>query len=157
MQLQRALLRAARRGVKITLLLQGRYEYFMQYYASRPVYAQLMQAGVEIHEYAASFLHAKVAVADGQWATVGSSNIDPFSLLLARKLYALSQTNLPPSFWLNVLTTLLLLLGQSVQDSASGKDVVSAFSVRMALFIAVTLFLPNGIVGLFRKASEKKS
>jgi uncharacterized membrane protein YccC len=63
-----------------------------------------------------------------------------FSLLLARKLYALSQTNLPPSFWLNVLTTLLLLLGQSVQDSASGKDVVSAFSVRMALFIAVTLY-----------------
>ena len=63
-----------------------------------------------------------------------------FSLLLARKLYALSQTNLPPSFWLNVLTTMLLLLGQSVQDSASGKDVVSAFSVRMALFIAVTLY-----------------
>jgi cardiolipin synthase len=40
---------------------------------------------VAIHEYQASELHAKVAVVDGHWATVGSSNIDPFSLLLARE------------------------------------------------------------------------
>ena len=40
---------------------------------------------VEIHEYAASFLHAKVAVVDTRWATVGSSNLDPLSLLLARE------------------------------------------------------------------------
>ena len=87
-QLQRALLRAARRGVKITLLLQGRYEYFMQYHASRAVYGALLNAGVEIIEYEASFLHAKVAVMDaegGSIATVGSSNLDPFSLLLARE------------------------------------------------------------------------
>ncbi len=84
-KLRKALVTAAQRGVRVQLLLQGRYEYFMQYYASRPVYAQLMQAGVEIHEYAASFLHAKVAVIDGHWATVGSSNLDPLSLLLARE------------------------------------------------------------------------
>ncbi len=87
-QLQRALLRAARRGVKITLLLQGKYEYFMQYHASRAVYGPLLAAGVEIIEYEASFLHAKVAVMDsdnGTLATVGSSNLDPFSLLLARE------------------------------------------------------------------------
>lgn len=80
-----ALVRAARRGVRVQLLLQGRYEYFLQYYGSRPVYATLLQAGVEIYEYAPSFLHAKVAVIDGRWATVGSSNIDPLSLLLARE------------------------------------------------------------------------
>ena len=40
---------------------------------------------MEIHEYAPSFLHAKVAVVDGHWATVGSSNLDPLSLLLARE------------------------------------------------------------------------
>jgi cardiolipin synthase len=61
----------------------------MQYHAARPVYRQLMQAGVEIYEYAESFLHAKVAVIDANhdrpWATVGSSNLDPFSLLLARE------------------------------------------------------------------------
>jgi cardiolipin synthase len=84
-RLRRALIKAARRGVKVTLLLQGKYEYFMQYHATRPVYGALLDAGVEIHEYEASFLHAKVAVVDGHWATVGSSNLDPLSLLLARE------------------------------------------------------------------------
>ena len=88
-KLRRALLMAARRGVQVRLLLQGRYEYFMQYHAARPVYGALLQAGVEIHEYAPSFLHAKVAVIDADtahpWATVGSSNLDPLSLLLARE------------------------------------------------------------------------
>ena len=84
-RLRRSLIRAARRGVRVRLLLQGRYEYFMQYHASRPVYGALLEAGVEIHEYAASFLHAKVAVVDKRWATVGSSNLDPLSLLLARE------------------------------------------------------------------------
>ncbi len=84
-KLRRALIRAARRGVKVTLLLQGKYEYYMQYHAARPVYGALLEAGVEIHEYEASFLHAKVAVIDGHWATVGSSNLDPLSLLLARE------------------------------------------------------------------------
>jgi cardiolipin synthase len=84
-RLRRALIKAARRGVKVTLLLQGKYEYFMQYHAVRPVYGALLAAGIEIHEYDAGFLHAKVAVVDGHWATVGSSNLDPLSLLLARE------------------------------------------------------------------------
>ena len=88
-KLRKALLMAARRGVRVRLLLQGRYEYFMQYHAARPVYGPLLEAGVEIHEYAPSFLHAKVAVVDAMgdrpWATVGSSNLDPLSLLLARE------------------------------------------------------------------------
>ena len=88
-RLRRALVLAAQRGVRVRLLLQGRYEYFMQYHAVRTVYGQLLAAGVEIHEYTASFLHAKVAVVDPQrerpWATVGSSNLDPLSLLLARE------------------------------------------------------------------------
>ena len=84
-KLRRALIRAARRGVKVTLLLQGKYDYFMQYHAARPVYHVLLKAGIDIHEYEASFLHAKVAVVDGHWATVGSSNLDPLSLLLARE------------------------------------------------------------------------
>ena len=84
-KLRRALVTAARRGVRVTLLLQGKYEYFMQYHAASPVYATLLGAGIEIHEYEASFLHAKVAVIDRYWATVGSSNLDPLSLLLARE------------------------------------------------------------------------
>jgi cardiolipin synthase A/B len=84
-KMRQALVSAARRGVKVCLLLQGRYEYFMQYYAARPIYSALLKAGVEIHEYSPSFLHAKVAVIDRRWATVGSSNLDPLSLLLARE------------------------------------------------------------------------
>ena len=84
-KLRRALMRAARRGVRVTLLLQGRYEYFMQHHAAKPVYGALLAAGVEIHEYSTSFLHAKVAVIDKHWATVGSSNLDPLSLLLAQE------------------------------------------------------------------------
>lgn len=84
-KLRKGLIHAAQRGVRVRLLLQGRYEYFMQYHAARPVYGALLAAGVEIHEYSVSFLHAKVAVIDGHWATVGSSNLDPLSLLLARE------------------------------------------------------------------------
>jgi cardiolipin synthase len=80
-----ALLDAARRGVKVTLLLQGRVEYRLQHYATRAFYRQLLEHGIEIFEYQRSYMHAKAAVIDGHWATVGSSNIDPFSLLLARE------------------------------------------------------------------------
>lgn len=82
---RRALKHAARRGVRVVLLLQGKVEYRLQHYATHALYDQLLLAGAEIYEYQASYLHAKVAVVDGQWATVGSSNIDPFSLLLARE------------------------------------------------------------------------
>lgn len=84
-RLRRALMHAARRGVRVQVVVQGRYEYFMQYHASRPVLGELVRAGVEIYEYTPGFLHAKVAVVDGVWATVGSSNLDPLSLLLARE------------------------------------------------------------------------
>lgn len=84
-KLRRALALAVQRGVRVRLLSQGRYENFMQYHAARPVYQHLLDAGVEIHEYAPSALHAKVAVIDRRWATVGSTNLDPLSLLLARE------------------------------------------------------------------------
>jgi cardiolipin synthase len=80
-----ALTEAAARGVRVILLLQARVEYRLLHYASRALYGALLDAGIEIHEYHKSFLHAKVAVIDGRWATVGSSNIDPFSLLVARE------------------------------------------------------------------------
>jgi len=84
-KLRSALEHAARRGVRVIVLLQGRYEYFMQFHGARAVYGSLLAAGVQIHEYQSGFLHAKVAVIDGLWATVGSSNLDPLSLLLARE------------------------------------------------------------------------
>jgi cardiolipin synthase A/B len=82
---RQALRAAAGRGVRVVLLLQGRIEYVLLHYATRALYGTLLDAGVEIYEYHKSFLHAKVAVIDQRWATVGSSNIDPFSLMLARE------------------------------------------------------------------------
>ncbi|WP_316153426.1 cardiolipin synthase ClsB [Cupriavidus sp. BIC8F] len=84
-KMRRALLACRARGVRVRLLLQGRVEYRLQHYATHALYASLLEAGVEIYEYAESFLHAKVGVVDEAWATVGSSNMDPFSLLLARE------------------------------------------------------------------------
>lgn len=82
---RRTLMQAAARGVRVVLLLQGRVEYRLLHYATHALYEELLDAGIEIYEYQVSYLHAKVAVVDGRWATVGSSNIDPFSLLLARE------------------------------------------------------------------------
>ena len=84
-EFRHALIDAARRGVRVTVLLQARVEYVLMRHASRALYRQLLDAGVRIFEYHQSFMHAKVAVIDGEWATVGSSNIDPLSLLLARE------------------------------------------------------------------------
>jgi len=82
---RRALVAAAQRGVSVTLLMQGKADHPVQHYASRALYRTFLAAGVRIYEYHPSLLHAKVAVFDGRVATVGSSNIDPFSLLLARE------------------------------------------------------------------------
>lgn len=81
----RALLAAAQRGVRITVLLQGKTDHPLLHAATQALYATALAAGIRIFEYEKSFLHAKTAVIDGEWATVGSSNIDPFSLLLAKE------------------------------------------------------------------------
>lgn len=81
---RQALIEAAKRGVRVRLLLQGRMEYWLMF-ATHEVYGLLLRHGIEIYEYRASFMHSKVAVADSRWATVGSSNLDPFSLMLSRE------------------------------------------------------------------------
>lgn len=79
---RRTLRNAAARGVKVRLLLQGKPDYRIAALAARVLYNDLLAHGIRIFEYTPAFLHAKVAVVDGDWATVGSSNIDPLSLLL---------------------------------------------------------------------------
>ncbi|WP_345793109.1 cardiolipin synthase ClsB [Thauera sp. JM12B12] len=82
---RQALVDAAGRGVKVTLLLQGLSDHPLQAYATRALYPMFLARGIRLFEYHRSHLHAKVAVIDRQWSTVGSSNIDAFSLLLARE------------------------------------------------------------------------
>ncbi|MER1967634.1 cardiolipin synthase ClsB [Castellaniella sp. GW247-6E4] len=89
-RLRKALADAARRGVHVELLLQGQPEYPLQYRAGRYTYQDFLDQGLVLHEYMASFLHAKVAVIDDH-VMIGSSNLDPFSLLLAREANILSD------------------------------------------------------------------
>lgn len=81
-EFRRTLRDAARRGVAVRLLLQGKLDYRIAGLAAQVLYDELLLHGVRIYEYTPAFLHAKVAVVDQHWATVGSSNIDPISLLL---------------------------------------------------------------------------
>lgn len=80
--LRLALQQAAARGVKVRLLLQGKIDYPIAGLAARVLYEELQHHGVHIHEYQPAFLHGKVVCIDGHWASVGSSNLDPLSLLL---------------------------------------------------------------------------
>lgn len=85
LRVRQALIEAARRGVRVAIVVQGWSDHRVFQQASRLLYGALLDAGVEIHEYVRSELHAKAAVVDERWSTVGSSNLDPFSLLLARE------------------------------------------------------------------------
>lgn len=73
---------AARRGVDVRLILQGKPDMAIVKTAASLLYSHLLRAGVQIYEYTARPLHSKVAVIDDEWSTVGSSNLDPLSLSL---------------------------------------------------------------------------
>ena len=81
---RKALLEAAARGVRVRILLQGKSTHHIQYHATRVLYDEFLAGGIQIYEYDVGYIHAKAAAIDGI-ATVGSSNLDPFSLLLARE------------------------------------------------------------------------
>jgi len=139
-QFRRALVAAAARGVRVTLLLQARVEYMMLHYASRALYGQLLDAGVQIFEYTKSFLHAKVAVVDGRWATVGSSNIDPLSLLLMREANVVVEDR---RFALELRESLL----ERVVDGA--RPVARARWRRLPLHQRVRIWIAYGIARFF--------
>jgi len=108
---RKALMDAADRGVSVKLLLQGRIEYMVML-ATQAFYSTFLEHGIEIYEYRKSFMHSKVAVIDRTWATVGSSNIDPFSLLLAREANVVVQDH----FFAEELRASIM---QSLQDGAT--------------------------------------
>lgn len=74
--------RAARRGVSVRLVLQGKPDMPVMRGAALTLYGWLLRSGVKIYEYCERPFHGKVAVVDREWATVGSSNLDPLSLAL---------------------------------------------------------------------------
>lgn len=88
---RRALARAVKRRVRVILLLQERVEFRLLNLATKALYGTLLESGIEIHEFRKSQMHSKVAVIDGHWATIGSSNIDPFSLFMALEANVMVQ------------------------------------------------------------------
>ncbi len=76
----RALLKAARRGVEVVVMLGATTDVRLVYLASGGLYEKLLLAGVRVYEWNGRVLHAKTAVVDGRWATIGSSNLDSLSL-----------------------------------------------------------------------------
>lgn len=77
--LRRALVRAARRGVLVELIVPATSDVRPAVYASRSLYGRFLRHDIAIYEWHRTVLHAKTAVIDGNWSTVGSSNLDPFS------------------------------------------------------------------------------
>ncbi|GAB5450927.1 MAG: hypothetical protein Hals2KO_12550 [Halioglobus sp.] len=73
-----------------------------------------------------------------------------FSTFIVARLYAVAATRFSPTFWQNVLITLLILVGPAVADSANGKDVYKAFFIRMSLYVAVTVYAWLALVALER-------
>ncbi len=132
-----ALCAATGRGVRVVLLLQGRVEYVLVHYATRALYHQLLDAGVEIHEYQRSFLHAKVAVIDGRWATIGSSNIDPVSLLLAREANVVVENE---AFSRELRDSL------QAEIASGGKPVAREYGVTMSLTTRLMTWIAYGML-----------
>lgn len=81
-RIMRALRRAAKRGVDVQLILQGDPDIPMALHAARCLYDSLTNNGIKIYEYVKRPLHAKIAIIDDDWSTIGSSNLDPWSLSL---------------------------------------------------------------------------
>jgi cardiolipin synthase len=80
-KLVRALTHASRRGVDVRIMMPEKSDVRIAQYASRYLYKRYMKCGMRLYEYRPTMLHAKTAVIDGVWSTVGSSNLDRFTLV----------------------------------------------------------------------------
>ena len=87
-QLERALIGAAQRGVDVKLLVPSTTDSSLVFHAGRSHYETLLEGGVKLYERRAALLHAKTAVIDGVWSTVGSTNLDWRSFLHNQELSA---------------------------------------------------------------------
>jgi cardiolipin synthase len=88
-QMLNALEHAARRGVDVRLLLPSKADELMIVSAARSHYKTLLKAGVKIYEWQGEMLHAKTATVDGVWSTVGTSNLDWWSIARNNELNAI--------------------------------------------------------------------
>lgn len=80
-EIMQALLSAAQRGVDVKLILPSVSDSGPVFYAGHSFYTKMLQGGIQVHELRTSVMHAKTAVIDGAWSTVGSTNLDMRSFL----------------------------------------------------------------------------
>jgi len=148
---RRALLDAVGRGVRVVLLLQGKVKYRLFHYASHALHGSFINSGIEIYEYQKSHMHAKVAVIDERWATVGSSNLDPFSLLLALEANVIVDDE-------NFAKTLKHSLGQEIRMGA--KRICESNWKTQPLRLRIMTWISYGLVrfmtGMAGYAQDKK-
>ena len=114
-QIVDSLVAAAKRGVDVKLVLPGVSDHDLIKYAGQAFYDQLLEGGVKIYQLQVAVLHAKTAVIDGIWSTIGSANIDRRSFI--------------HNYELNVV----------VLDPAFGKDMEAAFNEDLRSSKQVTL------------------
>ena len=144
---RRALRRAARRGVRVRLLLQGKVDYRIAALAAQAVYDELRGHGVRIYEYRPAFLHAKVACVDGEWSTVGSSNIDPLSLLLNLEANVVVRD---AGFAAQLTQRFEQAFAVSEEVGAPVKGGLRGWATRLVVAFAATLYLRvAGITGRY--------
>lgn len=143
LRFRHALKAAARRGVRITILLQGVSDHPLLRYATAALHGALVEDGIRVFEYRKSFLHAKVAVVDGYWATVGSSNMDPFSLLLAKEGNILAEDR---TFATQLRDSLLIAMARGAREIRP-RD-ISAMPLHSRLLRWLSYGLVRLLVGL---------
>ena len=85
-RMTQALLDAAARKVRVTVLVPGKIDFKITYRASRRHYGRMLLGGIQIYEYSPALLHAKTMVVDSVWATIGSTNFDNRSFALNEEL-----------------------------------------------------------------------
>ena len=142
---RRALVEAAARGVRVTLLMQGRTDHRFFQMATRALYGYFLECGVRIFEHEACFLHAKAAVIDGQWATVGSSNIDPFSLLLAKEANVVIRDAV---FAGELQASLEAAMAEGARQVSPGRKRLPLFRRTAAWVLYGAMRLVMGLVGI---------
>ena len=146
---RQALLEAAKRGVNVKLLLQGRMEYFLMF-ATHAFYNDFLKNGIEIYEYRKSFMHSKVAVIDSHWATVGSSNIDPFSLFLAREANVLVKDS---AFATELRTDIIATIQEGAYRISSKEWAQGSIVKRLSSWLAYGLV--RWFLGLIGQSNEQ--
>ena len=81
--------KAARRGIDVRLVLPAHTDVESAVYAGRAAYGDLLESGARIFEMANAVLHSKLAVVDGVWTAIGSSNLDRRSVVFNNEVDAI--------------------------------------------------------------------